>query len=453
MEFTNTPAQFAFPLLKSSEILQCLSELEIELSKAELSEPQRHRDKLRKVFLLLLDVCCGLNEEDFQPTQNALDKAATMTYPELHEVSADIKFFRKLRHCMETCGIYDFSWKDIHAPNSKRLRYQLSAIINMAKLREDLLPLYGELGEPRNEYLLSLDEVNQEHDELQEQLKQVHDKYEEDSQTIERTQQENAELTKTIANLNKLQSAKRAEGQDLKNVVGGLKDELETAKWTIEEMEAEEEKLRSEVVSSPDRRKGQLKFERETLDRVRDECTNLEEKLQTTRTMCHHVEMAVKAMETEVATVESVNKEAGKFSEAGKQLEAVNQKLETQQEQVTREKEKIVFCERDLNRAEERLANLHKQNNMKMEAAQESLDAAKSRLNKVEQDRRDGMKQVQSGAARVREIETLVEEERLQTEKEIEGMISEYRETEALVLARLDERMERIGAHSHKEAY
>ena len=51
---SSSPTQYIFPILKHSEILQCLSELSIDLNKAELSEPSRHKEKVKKVFLLLV---------------------------------------------------------------------------------------------------------------------------------------------------------------------------------------------------------------------------------------------------------------------------------------------------------------------------------------------------------------------------------------------------------------
>lgn len=54
MDFTNTPAQFIFPVLKSADILQCMTELGIEMTKAELAEPHRHKDKIRTIFLQLV---------------------------------------------------------------------------------------------------------------------------------------------------------------------------------------------------------------------------------------------------------------------------------------------------------------------------------------------------------------------------------------------------------------
>lgn len=95
-----------------------------------------------------LDICCGLTEEDFQPSKAMLEVAASCPYPQLHEDFSDLKFYRSLRKCMLTCGIKDFGWKDLHNPTAKRLRCQLSAAINMAKFREDQLKLYAELNEP-----------------------------------------------------------------------------------------------------------------------------------------------------------------------------------------------------------------------------------------------------------------------------------------------------------------
>ena len=120
---SSTPSSYIFPLLKHSDILQCMSELGIELTKAELAEPSRHKESTKKVFLQLLDICCGLTEEDFQPSAAMLETAASCPFPQLHEDFSDMKFYRALRKCMQTCGLHDFGWKDLHAPNSQTIPY------------------------------------------------------------------------------------------------------------------------------------------------------------------------------------------------------------------------------------------------------------------------------------------------------------------------------------------
>jgi hypothetical protein len=46
----NTVKVINFPLLKVQEIIECLAEMNIEVTETELEEPARYKDKLRSVF-------------------------------------------------------------------------------------------------------------------------------------------------------------------------------------------------------------------------------------------------------------------------------------------------------------------------------------------------------------------------------------------------------------------
>ena len=59
---------FVFPILKSEEILQLMGELGFAMSKVELMEPHRHKERLRQMYLFLvragwLFVCLLLSVE------------------------------------------------------------------------------------------------------------------------------------------------------------------------------------------------------------------------------------------------------------------------------------------------------------------------------------------------------------------------------------------------------
>ena len=49
-------SQFLFPMLKTSEILSCLEELGLEVSKVELTEPHRHKDKIKSLFTFFVRI-------------------------------------------------------------------------------------------------------------------------------------------------------------------------------------------------------------------------------------------------------------------------------------------------------------------------------------------------------------------------------------------------------------
>jgi Nuf2 family len=52
----NQHTNFVFPLLKSGEILECLSELELEMKTQELKDPSSHKQKLRQAWIHLVRV-------------------------------------------------------------------------------------------------------------------------------------------------------------------------------------------------------------------------------------------------------------------------------------------------------------------------------------------------------------------------------------------------------------
>jgi kinetochore protein Nuf2 len=127
-----------------------MSELNIELTKAELVEPARHKDRVRNVFLQLLDTCCGITEDELTRLSPKMKDALqdVSKFPQLHQDFESVRLFLQVKKCMEICGFYDFGLKDFFMPTAKRFRIQLSAAINMAKFREDQLKLYAELNEP-----------------------------------------------------------------------------------------------------------------------------------------------------------------------------------------------------------------------------------------------------------------------------------------------------------------
>ena len=55
LSHTGAPLQgFIYPILKPADIIQCLSEIGIEISRDELQNPGHHKEKLRKIFTALV---------------------------------------------------------------------------------------------------------------------------------------------------------------------------------------------------------------------------------------------------------------------------------------------------------------------------------------------------------------------------------------------------------------
>lgn len=97
--------------------------------------------------------CTGKDEQALQPPDTIKQEAENAKFPILHEDFGDMFFFRTLRGVLKASGYPFFGLSDLHAPTPKRLRVQLSALINLAKFREEQLEFLEQLHEPVSSHL------------------------------------------------------------------------------------------------------------------------------------------------------------------------------------------------------------------------------------------------------------------------------------------------------------
>lgn len=99
---------------------------------------------IRRIFEVFIEKIMGITKEEMG--QPAFSGLRALDFPELHEESIpELTFFRTISKLMGYCGIYDFSFRDLLYPSPKRLRRQLSALINFAKFREERLSTFAGL--------------------------------------------------------------------------------------------------------------------------------------------------------------------------------------------------------------------------------------------------------------------------------------------------------------------
>jgi kinetochore protein Nuf2 len=80
---------YSFPMLKNSEIVQCLGELRVHMEEESLAKAKP--DQLRHIYELLLCDCLDMTKEElYQPKFHGLD---SLKHPELHEESVPVLHF------------------------------------------------------------------------------------------------------------------------------------------------------------------------------------------------------------------------------------------------------------------------------------------------------------------------------------------------------------------------
>lgn len=133
---------YSFPLLKASEIYSVLRNMQITVNDPDIRKYEP--PLIRRIFEVFIEKIMGITKEEMG--QPAFSGLRALDFPELHEESIpELTFFRTISKLMGYCGIYDFSFRDLLYPSPKRLRRQLSALINFAKFREERLSTFAGL--------------------------------------------------------------------------------------------------------------------------------------------------------------------------------------------------------------------------------------------------------------------------------------------------------------------
>lgn len=444
----NQQQAFSFPILKNNDILHCMTELGIELTADVLNEPHRHKDRVRAVFVNLIAIGLGMSEEDLcTHSEASLERRNALPHPELHDDSlSELKFLKSSMKFMRVCGLRDFGWKDLHAPTSKRFRRQLSGAINFARFREERMIMYDELTTQREEIVVQLHEVKDEGEKLNIQLEEAKLATEKELREMEETENDCVEIETEIAQQNKLQATLRQESTDLKKQSNDLKDKLASVSLTLQEAEAEERKLTSQVVQSPQRIKRELTVVTKSLEGERSECSSAENEAYLARRKIDTVTQCIEDVGRALAAVEDVLEEQQQFERVMEERRAADEALSESENNLSELREKQEKDEDLFRRTEENIQRMREEGRDKMDAANQALAAAQKDLDLVEKDRLDGIARVEAGEAEVREIEMEIDEEKSKANAEIAEMMEQYRRLEAIVLEKDQELMKAIGA-------
>ena len=265
---------------------------------------------------------------------------------------------------------------------------------------------------------------------IRQELTNTEKSVEKESGELEAIAQECQQLESEIAKQNKLQSAAREEANTLKRQANDLKDELATAQWTLQECEVEEEQLRGQIVSSPDRRKDEVRVASEELDKLKMEVSRMDDCTQKGKTSCRNLQRALKDVSATIGNLKKLQEDCNRKSEISSKLEEVMEVIASKKNQQKAILEETQEAEREVGRAEGKTEAQRKQHHIQIQALEEALDSAKSQLLSVEKERRDGMIRVNEWEKEVQRLEEKVEQQRLATKRETDAMIAEYKVVE-----------------------
>ncbi len=245
---------YSFPELKTVEILQCMADLRIPLSEADLIKP--NPATVQRIFEAFVDVFMGSKALDsVNASSNNLSAALqALEYPEIHmDAVSLLAFYRQIARLMWEVGIEDFGLKDLVKPEGPRLRIILSAIINFAKFREEQLSVWEELMKRGEEAAQELAGLNSREAELRSRIEAIRQQRVAEEPQVQAIKEQIGVLVNDLRELKKQQNTLSTEIEGHKRRRQELVDNQARLQYLMSSGRQECAKLKSRIVHSPEK--------------------------------------------------------------------------------------------------------------------------------------------------------------------------------------------------------
>lgn len=181
---------------------------------------------------------------------------------------------------MDVVGIHDFSMSDVNAPDAKRTKRALSALINFAKFREERISTYTQQTILTEDLLDRREELQQAVELLQQRLARLAAADDSEREQAKLTMAEVEVLQNEVQLLNKKQAVLQAELRDAKAADQALADKLKQTKQILSQEVNTATLLRAQIVDDPE-------HVRRHIADVRDKSAREREQMQAAEAMCH----------------------------------------------------------------------------------------------------------------------------------------------------------------------
>lgn len=370
---------YSFPLMDLADIILCLNELGISVTKEELLNPDKYKDQIRRVYEYLTELCTGITKDEM--SQPAFSGLQQLSYPELHEESIpQINSFRACQKLLEVCGIYDFTIKDLMTPTPKRLKKQLSGILNFAKFREERYVLLTELSSHRDTIITSWNKSKAKNEELQNKLQMLRQQTEEEANIITSVENECKLLESKISELNHLQAEIREDIGDLKVDNIKLKDSIRSKSLQIEESMVIKNKLSSQIVNSPERFRKQIMDIASLLTQQNSNIRTSERKFKELHAWIDHLDETTNTVLTTQNTLNEALVEVNKHTSINAELNNQKLVLNTKRDNLKNIENNIISLQRQTNRSDDKISYLKKQNLNRQQDTHQALTQLNSAI-------------------------------------------------------------------------
>ncbi|KAL0225756.1 hypothetical protein P9112_013080 [Eukaryota sp. TZLM1-RC] len=242
----------SFPRLKANEIEIILDEMEIPFTKGFLTKPGKalSTEDVQTIFTSLLEYFFGITTDELSqipsdvPIYNQFSESIASGW-------CSLSLFRLLYDLFSSIGYRDFRLHDLSTPDRNRFAFQLSALLNFAKFREEQLSKFAALEQATEALEQKLEGLKQQENEVLLHVKEIEDQEAAEREEVASVLQNIDELTSSIKEAHSKATSLNKETAELKQKISQIEADSEAIKLKNITVQQEIDVMSGKITDDP----------------------------------------------------------------------------------------------------------------------------------------------------------------------------------------------------------
>ena len=320
---------------------------------------------------------------------------------------------------LSTSGITDFKLDDINRPDPKRLKRNLSAIINFAKFREDRQPGYVEFTQETDGLAQQKARLEEENERLLLETTDCKMQRKADEPEQLALVSENEKLEVVVHGLFNKQTEVQNECQALKAELRKVEDAIREANMKLLDSKEECERLKEQIVPDPRKLKCDLAALHDAEANEKAAIRQVEAKLAQHAKQREALERMEREVDEIIGVQGEVEGEQEKLKDVQRQIKEHSERASKDDGERNDQQHQIKKVTQSVQLGKERIERLGEQHQSKHAVAMEALNDTKRTWEAVEAEKSVYGRQLEDNEQRVRELRDSLLKGRMEHEAEV----------------------------------
>ena len=320
---------------------------------------------------------------------------------------------------LSTSGISDFKLDDVNKPDPKRLRRNLSAIINFAKFREDRQPGYVEFTQETDGLAQQKAKLEEENERLLTEVKDAKLQRQREAPEQQELVADNQKREVVVHDLFNRQTEVQNECQALKAELHKVQDAIREANLKLLNAKEENDALKEQIVPDPRKLRCDLAALHDAEMTEKAALRALEAKLAQNAKQREALERMEREVDEVIGVQSEVEGEQGKLKEVQRQLKENGERASRDDGERNDQQHQIKGLMQRNALAKERIERLNEQHASRQAVAAQALADTQRAWSALEAERSQYSRQLEDNESAVRELRDNLLRGRMEHEAEV----------------------------------